>query len=351
MDAILVNLNLEVIQCSNLCRHCEATHEPLRGHLSRDEFRTWADGIRREGDYLGVQVEPGLNNSETFDHPEWREILADLADDRFGRAFATNGRQIAREPHLIEELKERGVEWIQLTLGGGSPETHDAFTRRRGSLKDIITTARLAHASGVHIVWNYVAYRPLSEIARMSELAKSISGPFAAGRFDHKGGIDQSISLIKPQGEGTKIEHLRPTRSDLAELPQWADIERFARWSGAGCETEGELVTALCTTDRQVGCMEQGHPECGGSCLVACRNGDVYPYCHERHPAHLLGNLNTDGLGSILDRLSGTNPPPAIAIRRRGLPELAASYGDPEGDRLHSGCSLCRTLVSRALND
>jgi len=183
----------------------------------------------------------------------------------------------------------------------------------------------------------------------MSELARSISERFAAGRFDHKGGIDHGIVLVKPQGEGWGMEHLRPTRSDLAELPEWAGIERFARWSGAGCETEGELVEALCSTDRQVGCIERGEPECGGAGLVACRNGDVYPSCHERHAAYLLGNLNTDGLASILDRLSGTNPPPALAVRRRGLPELAATYGDPVGDRLHSGCSLCRTLVSRAL--
>lgn len=345
-----ISIALQAVRCSNRCRHCEATHEPLRGHLSRDEIRIWADGIRREADRLGVHVEPVLNNSETFDHPEWREILADLGRGKLGPPCATNGRQVAREPHLIEELKDRGVEWLQLTLGGGSSEVHDAFARRRGALDDIIATAELAHASGLHVNWNYIAYRPLSEIARMSELAKSISEPFAAGRFDHKGGIDQSIYLVKPQGQGWGMEHLRPVCSDLDELPEWADIERFARWSGAGCETEGDLVTAITTTERQVGCVERGEPECGGQGLVACRNGDVYPACHERTPNYLLGNLNTDGLGSILDRLSAS-PPPAIAIRRRGLPELAATYGDPNSDKLHSGCSLCRTLVSRALAD
>ena len=308
------------------------------------------DGIRREADHLGVQIEIGLNNSETLDHPEWREILSDLGHETFGRTIATNGRQIARDPRLIEELKERGVEWMQLTLGGGVHETHDAFTRRPGSLQDIIAAASLAHAAGVHVAWAYIAYRPLTEIARMSELARSISGPFAAGRYDHKGGIDQCIFLVKPQGAGTGMEHLRPSRADLAELPQWADAERFSRWFGVGCETEGELVNALCTTEKRIGCLELGHPVCGGMGLVACRNGDVYPYCHESHPAYLLGNLNKGGLGSVLDRFTGTAPPPGLAIRRLGLPELAASYGDPDGDRLHSGCSLCRTLVSRAVS-
>lgn len=349
LDVTTTSIALEAVECSNRCRHCEVSYGPRRRHLSRDEIRSWADEIRRQTELLGVQVEVGLNNSEMLDHPQWREILADSGRDKLGRAFATNGRRIAREPQLIEELTERGVEWLQLTLGGGSAETHDEFARRPGALDDIVTTAKIAHAAGVHVYWNYIAYRPLSEIARMSDLAKSISGPFADGRFDHKGGIDQGIMLVKPQGEGTKMEHLRPARADLAELPEWAGVARFGTWFGAGCETEGELVNALCHTDRRVGCLEQGHPECGGCWLVACRNGDIYPYCHERRPAYLLGNPITGGLRSILERLSGDNPPPALAIRRRGLAELAAHYGDPAGGKLHSGCSLCRTLVSRAL--
>jgi len=345
-DVGTIAIALEAVECSNRCRHCEVSYGPRRRHLSRDEIRSWADGIRREAELLGVQVEIGLNNSEMLDHPRWRELLSDFGREKLGRALATNGRRIAREPQLIEELKKRGVEWLQLTLGGGSAETHDGFARRPGALDDIVTTAKIAHAAGVHVDWNYIAYRPLSEIARMSDLAKSISGPFAAGQFDHKGGIDQSISLVKPQGEGARMEHLRPTRADLAELPEWASKERFGTWCGAGCETEGEVVKALCETERRFGCLELGQ---GGCWLVACRNGDVYPQCHERQPAYLLGNLNADGLGSILEHFSGANPPPALAVRRRGLPDLAADYGDPNGDRLHSGCSLCRTLVSRAL--
>ncbi len=143
------------------------------------------------------------------------------------------------------------------------------------------------------------------------------------------------------------MEPLRPTRADLAELPEWSTPEPFSRSFGAGCETEGELVHALCHTERHVGCLETGCDD--GCCLVACRNGDTYPRCHERHPAYLLGNLRDDGVGCVLERFFGANPPLALAVRRRGLPELAAAYGDPAGDKIHGGCSLCRTLVARAL--
>jgi MoaA/NifB/PqqE/SkfB family radical SAM enzyme len=344
-----VALALEAIDCSNRCRHCEATYGPHRRHLSREEVASWSDRVRAEADRLGVQVQLTLNNSELLDHPQWREVLQDLGEG-LGPGFATNGHKIARCPDALVDLRERGVQWVQLTLGGASPGVHDRFAGRTGAFDDIVATAELAHARGLHVVWQYIAYRPLAEIGRMSVVAVSRSAPFAAGKYDHKGGVDQTICLVKPQNRGAQLEHLRPKQAELAELPEWAALDRFARAFGAGCETEGELVAALTATDRAVGCLETGNPECGGCGLVLCRNGDVYPYCHERHPAYLLGNINHDGLGSILERHLGTNPPLALTVRRRGLPELAASYGDPTSAKLHSGCSLCRTLVGRALH-
>lgn len=342
-----ITLALEAVECSNRCRHCETSYGPRQRHLSRDEIRSWADRIRVEAERLGITVELGLNNSELLDHPQWREILADLGDERFWPAFATNGRQIARHAGLVDELRARGVKWLQLTLGGASSETHDAFTRRRGSLEDIIRAAQVAQAAGMHVAWVYTAYRPLNEIIRMSELAKSISGAFHQEEYQAKGGVDQCIFLVRPQGAGVKIEHLRPRQADLDNLPEILR-GRFSHSFGVACESEGELVTTLCSEGRRIGCLEQ-ELQGGMSYCVVCRNGDVYSYCHERHPAHLLGNLERDGLETVVERLRGAQPPAALAIRRRGLAELAAAYGDRSSDKLHSGCSLCRTLVERAL--
>jgi MoaA/NifB/PqqE/SkfB family radical SAM enzyme len=276
-------------------------------------------------------------------------VLSDLGQWELGPGLATNGRRISREPAVLDELKARGVAWLQLTLGGGSPEIHDWFTRRTGSFDCLCRSAELAHARGLHVAWVYIAYRPLAELARMSRVAQAISWEHEGQDYAHKGGIDQCVFLVKPQGEGRAMEDLRPRLSDLASLPPDLTRERFARSFGAGCETEGELVVALCDSGRQVGCLEQDL--CGGvSRWVVSSNGDAYPYCHERHPHHLLGNLSADGgLARALERFRGSRPPPALAIRRRGLPELAAAYGDRRSDTLHSGCSLCRTLVARAL--
>jgi MoaA/NifB/PqqE/SkfB family radical SAM enzyme len=331
-----VTIALDAVDCSNRCRHCEVVMGSHQRHLSRDEIRAWAERVRGEGQRLGIEVEVGLTNTELLDHPQWREICDDLGCARFAHGFPTNGRQIAREPTLIDELRERGVESIQLTLGGGSAATHDAFAGRPGSFDDIVHSARAVLTRGMRVAWAYIAYRPLAEVADMSALARSIVGDE----------VDESIFLVKPQRAGAKMEDLRPIRAELEQLPEHLR-GRFPTWCGAACETEGELVAAIVRGDRQIGCLETGDGHLSWS-LVVYRNGDVYPLCHEREPAFLIGNLDRDGLGRVVERLRGADVP-ALALRRKGLPELAARYGDPAGDSLHSGCSLCRTLVRRAL--
>ncbi len=112
-----ISISLDVIECSNYCQHCEVTHAPRGKSLSRDETMAWAKQIKREAERLGVPVEIGLKNSELLDHPEWRELCSDLGWEHFERGFLTNGRQIARDQQLIEELKERGVEWAAAHAG------------------------------------------------------------------------------------------------------------------------------------------------------------------------------------------------------------------------------------------
>lgn len=171
----------------------------------------------------------------------------------------------------------------------------------------------------------------------MSELTHREFGPT----------VEEGVRLVKPQGQGWTMEHLRPTEADLRDLPDHLH-DRFPTSFGAGCDTEGELVRSLREGRRAVGCIERGTP-CAPNCLVLCRNGDLYPLCHDRTPEYLLSNLLQGGLGDAVERLRGSDPPRGVAVRRRGLAELADECGDPESDKLHSGCSLCRTLVRRAL--
>jgi len=335
----LVDVALQAVCCSNRCRHCFIHHDLSPRHLTRRQISRWRDRLSDEADRAGVTVRLLVERTELLDHPRWREILADEGNDGLPRGLPTNGRQIAREPGLIGELMGRGIEWIQLTLCGADAATHDAFTQRQGSHNDVIAAGERAREAGMHVQWVYIASRPLSRVAEMSELTHALFGPQ----------IDETIFLIKPQAAGAEVEHLRPTAADLADLPE-SLRESFATWYGAACEPEGELVEALAAGRRTIGCLESGlAPD--HAVLTVHRNGTVYPGdCHETTVDYLLGNVKQEGLQAIIEGLSGDNPPRGVAVRRRGLPALAETYGDRDSDRLHSGCSLCRTLVARALN-
>jgi MoaA/NifB/PqqE/SkfB family radical SAM enzyme len=327
---------IDAVQCSSRCRHCEVTHGRSQRHLTLQEISRWRDRIHEMAAQAGTSVEVGLTNKEFLDHPRWREIHRELGGGRWGPYLATNGRRIAREPELIGELKEKGFQRVQLTLFGPEAATHDEFARRPGAFQDRMTAGRLAREAGLPVDWVYIAYSPLSALGAMSRIAHELFGPEA----------NESVFLIKPQGQGLKMEHLRPSEAELQQAPEHL-LSRFPRWFGAGCETEGDLVLALREGKRRIGCRETGgDPD---RQLILYRNGDAYPVCHECEPAYLLGNLERDGLQPVLDALRGADPPRALALRRRGLQELAMRYGDGAGKRLHHGCSLCRTLVRRAL--
>lgn len=155
-----LNIALDAVQCSNYCRHCEVTYEPPRRHLSRDEVRCWRDRVHEAAERSGSRVSLGLTNTEPLDHPQWREIMTDLGNECWGRALPTNGRRISRQPDILHEIAAAGVQWFQFTLGGADSDTHDAFTRRRGSFKDVMAAARAARDAGIHIVWAYVGRLP-----------------------------------------------------------------------------------------------------------------------------------------------------------------------------------------------
>jgi acyl-CoA synthetase (AMP-forming)/AMP-acid ligase II len=102
-----ISLQLDALSCANRCRHCETTYGPRQRALSRDEIRAWRARVLREAEQLGVEVEVGFTHREVLDHPDWRGVSEEFGQATLYRALATNGRRLAREPELLNELRER----------------------------------------------------------------------------------------------------------------------------------------------------------------------------------------------------------------------------------------------------
>jgi MoaA/NifB/PqqE/SkfB family radical SAM enzyme len=225
---------------------------------------------------------------------------------------------------------------IQLTLGDLG-ERHDRFAGRKGAFADIELAAKRAQAAGMHICWVYVMHRGnIERIPAMSDWVHTLE-PVP----------DEHIFLVKPQVAGRVLGRVR--RQDLDRLPP-----RFRRTLIFAARTEGELVAAL--RQGQYSASDRLHLDhhCPDSrkremTIEIEHNADAYPFCHEHHPAFLLGNIARDPLSVILDRYRRNAAPAQHARQVLGLQELAARYGRPDGDELHDLCSICRTLVCRHL--
>jgi MoaA/NifB/PqqE/SkfB family radical SAM enzyme len=345
-DRVRLTLLLDTLRCPNTCQHCQVEEGGPPHRKSLTEIQALVDRLQTEADSAGVwlfRVYPGCK--EPLAHPEFFEIDMFLAN-RFPRhneawtserVVATNGWAIARDPKFLGRLIRHRprLNRIQLTLGELG-EKHDRFAGRKGAFADIELAAKRALVAGMHICWIYVMHRGnIERIPAMSNWVHTLE-PVP----------DESIFLVKPQVAGRALGRLR--RHDLDRLPP-----RFRRMLGGG-RTESELVAAL--RKDQYNEIESDHLQhyCPNSwdrdvMLEIEHNGDVYPFCHEHHPAFLLGNIGCDPLSVILDRYRRNAVPAQHARRVLGLQELAAKHGRPDGDELHDLCSICRTLVCRHL--
>jgi len=350
MEKRQLTLCLDVLRCPNSCRHCY--QETGGGHykLSLADIRRIVERLKGEAESAGVDLTVWPDGKEPMAHPEYFEIMAYL-DDMFhmgkARGVVTNGWSIARDPNFLVRLREynQKLERIQLTLTD-LEDAHDRFVGRRGAFRDLEIAAKRILAEGLKITWVYVAHGDnIDRLPAMSVWTHSRG--FVAG--------DQSecVFLVKPQGRGRYLRRLR--LGDLEHLPKrFRDmVLAGATWGHMeGLKTEKDIVEAILHDALPTGCCceESCYNSKASSLVLECEyNGDVYPPCHEDHPAFLLGNINRDSLETILDRYTRDAIPALHARRVLGLKELAVRHGRRDCDELHHGCSICRTLVNRHL--
>jgi MoaA/NifB/PqqE/SkfB family radical SAM enzyme len=364
--------------------------------MSLEEIRALTENLVERAEEIGVLLSVDLVWKETMAHPEFfaiREYLQrrfpseDPLASMLQKSIATNGWSIARDPGFLDALIRAGLldrdGCAQLTLLGLG-QLHDKCAGRRGAFEDIETAADRLIAAGLGIQWTYILHGDnVDEIAEMSSWAHEKgcgshkpNVPPPAEMTDAEldamtkaTGIDmrkkakeehadkapgsepcfpEATFLVKPQGGGRHLR--RPKASDLERIP--TALHPKVQWCGAACETESDLVIAMAGGKREIGCFEamRNLPEQTVS-LVIRRGGDVYSGCHEIHEVFRLGNIHADSLAGIMDRYRNNRTPALHARRSIGLKELAARYGRPDCDELHTGCSLCRTLVNRYLED
>jgi MoaA/NifB/PqqE/SkfB family radical SAM enzyme/SAM-dependent methyltransferase len=154
-----------------------------------------------------------LSGGEPTIRPElmaWAEYAAELDLD-FG--LVTNGRLLAY-PDVVEELIERRLRYVYLSLHGGSRRVHDLLVRARafgetyGALKNLSGT-------GVELHVNCVVTK--QNVKKLRELVDAVL-PYPDATL--------KMSMVEPKGGGDKhFRRLTPTVTEVAEMV--ADAIRY----------------------------------------------------------------------------------------------------------------------------
>jgi len=145
-----------------------------------------------------------LSGGEPTIRPElvrWAEHAAQLG---MGFGLITNGRML-RYPELVQKLRAQRLEYVYLSLHGGSPKVHNLMVRS-DAFEETFQGLRNLSGLGLDLTVNCVITR--HNVGRLIELVDAVL-PFRDAKL--------KLSMVEPKGGGDKnFEHLVPRVQDVA---------------------------------------------------------------------------------------------------------------------------------------
>jgi radical SAM protein with 4Fe4S-binding SPASM domain len=204
-----INVVIETtLRCNLRCVHCynfdrrEPYPRPVLGReLATEELCRVIDEVCEAG-----CVYLSLSGGEPLVHPDLDTLVRRARTHRAFVRVKTNGELLTAE--RLGRLQEAGVAGYDVSLYGGRPETHDAFTLEPGSFVATVAGIELARRAGalvrVSICVTRLNYR---ELADMMEIAE---------RYDCSTGVD--LQMTVRHGGDPSPRDLRVDRTVLEEL-------------------------------------------------------------------------------------------------------------------------------------
>jgi hypothetical protein len=330
-------LQVEVVGCPTVCRHCWA--QGVRYPAMPVEDVAWVlEQVHRFCDDHGLGF-GAYPMHELVAHPQAVELLRLFADHVGAAEFeplSTTGVPLAlREdwPELLAAAATLGSTTVWVAFHGLGVE-HDRQVNRPGAYAETCLAIQRVHTAGLRAGANvFVTTANAGQAERLLETLERL-------------GVDQMAwepATYYPTPRGRRNEHLRPRLSDLLPLAdricQLSPFHRDA-WANPEAYTEAAWVARALAGDWPPQVAE-AEPCAGGQGLpLVCRpdlelHTGVAGRYRERH-----GNLRTDGARAVLGRAleQGGRSIDAVWFGPDRLPavgELAARYGDRTGQGVH----------------
>jgi len=332
------NIAFDMYGCPNRCRHCYIGIY-TGGRISEEQVRSMVANTReykRDGEMYFRRLDVSTWFREPDFSDEYRHLYdleSELSDGKPPRFEVLSIWRLARDDTYAQWAKEVGPHKCQITFFG-MEETTDWFHRRKGAFRDnLIATEKLLDV-GMAPRWQiFLTRKCLSELHDLTRLVDKLDLRSRVEALGQK--FEVFVHTPGPDGEGRKLEHLRPTIEEIKDaVPETliaATKEHFKRetlW-----KTEAELVSEMLDQDDK--CKIDDRELFAGVWLLVDTNLDVYSNLATLEPWWKLGNFRTDGVDTVVRNFEEWRPLGMKTARTVSNADLAKRFGDPKSHRIY----------------
>ncbi len=192
--------------CNMRCVHCyEDAGKRGRNELSADEV---ISGINRMADAGVTSI--AFSGGEPSIHPHILDFIQFTGQNGMCAAMATNGYTLA-DKNKSREFIDAGLEFIQISLDGTNPSTHDSFRRVNGAWERAVSTIENFVDAGIFVeVATTVTEHNIDEIPEMIDFVRDLDVNWFM------------LYNFIPTGKGTEIADMDLSPKDRSELLETA---------------------------------------------------------------------------------------------------------------------------------
>ncbi|MEM3732404.1 MAG: radical SAM protein [Candidatus Bathyarchaeia archaeon] len=225
--------------CNLKCKHCSANAGVRSNELNTEEALKAIDEL----DKFGITI-LAFSGGEPLIRKDFLKLAKYAADKGIYVAVATNATLITREK--AKEMKEAGIEYVQISLDGATPETHDSFRGAPGTfnrtiegIKNVVAEDFFVNVSTTVTKLNY------REVPKILDLCEKLGVDwFMAYNFIPTGrGVNIAELDLTPE-EREELLKMLYERMQKSNVTMLSTAPQFARVSlEASCQSEALILS------------------------------------------------------------------------------------------------------------
>jgi len=330
--------------CNMNCSHCyETASKKGKDELSKEDV---INGLNILADSGVTSI--AFSGGEPSLHPNILDFINFVNDNGMVASIATNGFTL-KDINEAEKLVDAGLKFVQVSLDGLNPKTHDSFRKVSGSWENAVKTIENFVELGIFVeVATTVTKNNLNEIPLMIEFLKGLNIDwFMLYNFIPTGNAKNIMDIdLSPSERSNLLKKVYSENTDkmqiLSTAPQYASIAESI------CSNDDKMIPTHFYNPEYTNPMVMQLSEFIGGCgagrfyMSIEPNGDLYPCVFFPHNEELkIGNLIKDDFKDLWKENSLLN----------NLRNKKILKGNCKSCNYKNICGGCRARAYSYLND